>query len=319
MRLLHFFDGRRIESHLQIDYILGLQKYCQVFIYGPFEQTRNGKEISPVAYNASTSLIDVVKTIKPDVIVLPEYAIFHSQFQSCEEISKITDIPKISIEIDSYVIDKSLKWHTALGIDFIISRGPFRKEYFDVPSVWLPWSIPDEFYLKEFTSSRLNKILFFGGGRFGANKFYKTRRQAIYLLERADLLDYFPPNSYRMYRDFLRKYKCALSCSLSDLHMPPAKNWEIAGSGGLLLTNDFIGRKVIFGDKLFVEYKDDCSDIVEKATDILTNDYSDLAYMAWKVIGEKHLHSKRILELYNIINSVVSGKEVPDNWNIDYL
>jgi spore maturation protein CgeB len=98
--------------------------------------------------------------------------------------------------------------------------------------------------------------------------------------------------------------------------MPPAKDWEIPASGGLLFTNDFIGRELIFGDKLFVEYKDDCSDVLEKAEDILSNDYSDLAYSAWKVIGEKHLHSRRIKELHDILYSILTGKKVEDNWNI---
>jgi len=98
--------------------------------------------------------------------------------------------------------------------------------------------------------------------------------------------------------------------------MPPAKNWEIPASGGLLFSNDFIGREQIFGDKLFIEYKEDCSDVVEKAFDILHNDYSDLAYSAWKIIGERHLHSQRIKELYDILVAVLKGKQVPDRWNI---
>lgn len=317
MKILHFFDGRRLESHLQVDYILGLKKYCDVVIYGPYEHTLNSADISPIRYNIDKSLKEVIDEVKPDMLVLPEYAILTSQIRGWEELSNISSIPKVSIEIDAYVIDKELKWHTSMGINFIISRGPFNKSYFDVPSVWLPWSVPDDFYLKEFTRNKLNKILFFGGGRFGKNEFYKTRRKAIFLLERKDLLDYFPPNTYVMYRDYLRKYKCSLSCSLSELRMPPAKNWEIPASGGLLFTSDFIGRKKIFGEKLFIEYKDDCSDIIEKAEDILCNDYTDLAFLAWKRIGEMHLHSIRILELYNVLKAILEGNKVEDRWNID--
>jgi len=161
VKLLHFFDGRRIEKHLQIDYIIGLRKYCDVVIYGPYEQEHNGKEISPIKYSKETKLLDVVNIIKPDMLVLPEYAIVKSQLDGCEELAKVTDIPKVSIEIDSYEIDKSLKWHTTLGINFIVSRGPFKKEFFDIPSIWLPWSVPDEFYLKEFTKEKLNKNIIF--------------------------------------------------------------------------------------------------------------------------------------------------------------
>lgn len=319
MRILHFFDGRRLEKHLQVNYILGLSKYCDVFIYGENEQELNGTKISPIAYEKTKPFKEIVDTIKPDMLVLPEYAILTGNMEGYEELSKINDIPKVSIEGDAYVMKDRLNWHISMGINFVVSRAPFGKSYFGVPSVWLPFSVPDEFYLKEFTVNRLNKILFFGGGRFGANMFYGIRRKAIFLLERADMLDYFPPDSFEMYRDYLRKYKSSLSCCFGDLNMGPAKNWEIPASGCLLFTNDFIGRELIFGDKLFIEYKKDCSDVVERAEDILAHDYSELAYAAWKIIGDKHLSSLRVKELYNILNAVLNGVKVEDKWNIDYL
>lgn len=317
MRVLYFFPGNRKEPHLMIDFVLGLSKYYKVFVYGPYEQILNGKEISPVVYDETKPLKEVIDIIKPDVLLLSEYHLLVKHIKGYEELSKINYIPKISIEIDGYVFGELPNWHMSLGVDFVVARAPFKKSFFSVPSVWLPWSVPDEFYLREFTTNRFNKIIFFGGGRFGDSIFYRVRSRVIFLLERNDMLDYFNSQTFEMYRDYLRKYKCGLSCSFGELRMAPAKNCEIAASGCLLFTSDFIGRELIFGDKLFIEYKDDCSDVIEKAEDILTHDYSELAYSAWKIVGEKHLQSMRIEEFYNVIESVVKGVKVGDKWNID--
>ena len=316
MRLLHLYTGTRSVPHLMIDFVLGLSKYCEIFIYGPDEHESRGDKVAPIKYDEGKPLKEVVDIIRPDILVLPEYMLLTKDIKGYEEIKNINYIPKVSIEVDAYVFENLPQWHISMGIDFVISKGPWRKSHFSVPSVWLPFSVPDSFYLKEFTTDRFNKILFFGGGRFDFNELYKVRKKAIFLLERNDMLDYFPSNTFSMYRDYLRKYKCGLSCSFSRLKMSPAKNFEIAGSGCLLFTNDFVGRELLFGDKLFIEYNPDCSDIIAKAEDILTHDYSDLAYAAWKVVGERHLDSIRILELYNILNSIMKNEKVEDRWNI---
>jgi spore maturation protein CgeB len=261
-------------------------------------------------------LKEVVDAIRPDLLLLAEYHFLTGKIKRYEDIKEIKDIPKVSIEVDCYNLNKAPGWHKTMGIDFVINRAPFPKSFFSAPSVWLPDSVTDEFYLKEFTYDRFNKIVYIGGGRFSSSVYYKPRKKAIFLLERHDMLDYYPTHSFEFYEDHLRKYKCGLSCNLYPLNMAPNKSWEIAASGCLLFTSDFIGRELIFGDKLFIEYKSDCSDIIEKAEDILTHDYSDLAYEAWKIVGERHLQSTRIEELYNILTSILNGKKVEDRWNI---
>ena len=317
MRILYFFTGYRGEPHLIIDFVLGLSKYCDVFVYGPFEQEFNGKEISPLHYEEDKPLKEVIDVIKPDLILLAEYHMLINKIKRYEDLSKINYIPKVSIELDCYNLAEAPTWHSLMGVDFVVARAPFKKSFFSVPSIWLPNYVPDEFYLKEFTKNRFNKIIFLGNGRFSSSIYYAVRKRAIFLLERNDMLDYFPSQSFVIYRDYLRKYKCGLSCSFFSLNMAPAKNWEIPGSGCLLFTSDFIGRELIFGEKLFIEYKNDCSDIIEKAEDILTNDYDELAYEAWKVVGEKHLQSIRVKELYNALNSVLKNEQVEDKWNIN--
>ena len=83
------------------------------------------------------------------------------------------------------------------------------------------------------------------------------------------------------------------------------------------LTNMMKNSKELFGDKqCYFEYKDECSDVIEKAKEIL-NDHDKVAEItknAIDIVLERHTHEKRAIELYNILHSLVSGVEIPRIW-----
>ena len=320
MRVLHIFDGRRIEPHLQIDYILGLQKYCDVFIYGPSEHEINGSVLSPIKYDADLMYTKIVDLLKPDMILLPEYAIL-KMLPNYKSIGDVVNTKKVSIEVDSYSYDAINAQLIELGIDFIISRGPYQKGYFAAPYTWMPWSVPDEICVDQVNyHNRFNKIVFVGGGRDSQNRFYDTRRMAIRLLEVSNMLDYFSQLDYKKYLDVITKYKCGLSCSLSSLQMAPAKVWEYMARGCLVLCPWFHGSESIFKDeKCYVQYESDCSNLFDVVNYVVDNEAicEQIAINGWKTVCDKHTHTKRVKEMYDVLESVLNGNEVVDKWSVD--
>jgi hypothetical protein len=236
--------------------------------------------------------------------------------------TSIKNIPVVSMEIDYYVSKDNPEIFKKVGIDFIINRGPYPDNVYKVPHVWLPLSAHNMFYTDEksgYMSKRFRKMLFIGGGRYSRNKYYSIRQKAIRLLEAENIIDFYETAPPKTYSDFLGKYIGCLSCTFADLEMAPAKTFEIMASGAALLTTNFIYKDILFGNKqCFFEYKKDCSDVVKKTIEIL-NDYDFVAEVtknALQRINNYHLHSHRILELYNILEAIVSGNEVPKKWGI---
>lgn len=101
----------------------------------------------------------------------------------------------------------------------------------------------------------------------------------------------------------LNSYVCHLS-GQSAYYILPAKIFEIASSGSLLFTsaNEKTGMHLVFPEDTYVKYADDCSDVVEKASWILTHpvEVKEIVAKAKKHIQENHTHeirTKQLLEL----------------------
>ena len=121
------------------------------------------------------------------------------------------------------------------------------------------------------------------------------------------------------YSRTLRSYKSMLTTTYRFIsHTPHAKFFEILASGSIALTNRFDHSDLLFKNKCWVEFKDDCSDILEKAKWIMNNENEcvDMKNNAHKEFLEKHTDDIRILELYNVLKTQLEGKVLYKKWSI---
>uniref|UniRef100_A0A6H1ZJU4 Putative glycosyltransferase n=1 Tax=viral metagenome TaxID=1070528 RepID=A0A6H1ZJU4_9ZZZZ len=316
MRILHYWDGRRgVPRRLQIDFVKKLANLCTLHVYGKNEIE---KDISPIKYQGSRNIQEIADELKSDILLIPEYVI-------CRGIPGLNKcrIPIVMMEVDFYATDScDQDFYKKNNIRYIISRAPISFEDQNISSVWLPFSVADsEFYTdpdSDFLVGRKNKVTFVGSGPGSSNIFYRTRIDAINLLNKTEYFDYI---GVRVpdYVKFLKEYIGALSCSFPPLRFPPAKTWEIMACGTALLTTDFYYKNILFGkDECFFVYKENLSDLVEKVKEI-TNDtdkVKEYTKKAIKIIQNRHLDSHRILELYCILKEVHEDKKLTKIWGI---
>lgn len=312
--------GRRtMTKRLHSDFLYKLSKYNEFFIYGPEEDKINGSEISPIIFDSSITVNDLIREFDPDVIITPEYAKLRQKKNKLRELSfRDTSTPIVMIEIDSYNIDDK-NIYPEYGIDFIIERAPDVEH--KIPSVWLPFSANDEDFFTDENSNyldeRYNKIVFAGGGRYSRNKYYSSRQRAIRYLEAEDLMTYEGECGFYKYPKVLKSYIGALSCSFPPLYHLAGKAVEIMASGTALLTTKIDPDKRLFGEnQCFFTYDEDCSDIISVARKILDDKdkTKEVIHNALSVVNEKHLDKHRIIELQNILEAIIYGIEIPDIW-----
>lgn len=306
-------------KRLHSDFLFKLSKSNEFFVYGQNEDKINGPEISPIIFDSSITINDLIKEFDPDIIIPPEYAKLRQKKNKLHELSfKNTSVPVIIIEIDSYEIQDKNKY-PEYGIDFIIERAPDIEH--KIPSVWLPLSAnEDDFFTdpdSDYISDRYNKLVFVGGGRYSRNKYYSTRQKAIRYLEAEDLMTYEGECGFYKYPNILKSYIGALSCSFPPLYHLAGKAIEIMASGTALLTTKIGPSKRLFGDKqCFFTYNENCEDIVSITKSMLENrdNTREVIHNALTIVNEKHLDKHRIIELQNILNAIVYGGEIPDLW-----
>jgi len=315
LTVLHFWDGRRqAPRRIRLNFVKKLQRVCNLKIYGPGE---NDKEFSPISYNNKMTASDLVKEFNADVFLFPEHTIVNMKKLLPKELKKI-NIPVALIEVDYHNLENK-NFYRENGIDLVIHRG-YCEKLSHTPSVWLPNSVnKDEFYTNpnsNYLDNRKNIIGFIGGGYKSKCEYYSTRTKAINILKEAKLLEYRGYVGFDPYVETLKKYIGCLSCSC-NLHMAPAKTYEIAASGSALLTQWFYGSEELFGcKKCFFTYRDDCGDIVEVAKEILSDreEVYRVTRNALEQIHKKHLDRYRIVELYNILKALVEGRRIPKKW-----
>lgn len=318
MKILHLFSGwKRRARRIQFDFLVKIKDHCDEFnVYGPKE---NDNRFSPIPYNGKLTTKDLINEFKPDILLL-QMSEFYKWLPND---FKNTNVAKVTIEHDFWhVLEKfgkgtvSLDWYKENKFDLIIQKSPCldTEKLTGVPSVMLPFSANDkEFFDDE--GKREHQLVFIGNKK-GKNK-YTIRHKAMHILSDIKLCKIIGSVKPAIYPEYLRKYTCALSGN--DIHSSLGKTYEIMASGTTLMTNYVNHSKVLFGEEpCFFEYKDDCSDVEEVAREMLNNlpkrkEYTKRAY---HIMHEKHMDKHRIIELRDILQALLEGKEIPRKWGL---
>jgi len=314
MKILLLYDRYLAkDSRTRLYFVLKLESYSNLVIYGPGEKSN----LSPLSYNPSITMKDVITELQPDVILLLFYK------PGCYDwlpfdFSSI-DIPSAIIEEDHYDGNepqdhKVLNWYRDMNFSVIIRRH-FYPDKFSFQSVWLPFSANEAEFTK-VDGPRISRIGFAGSDSI-EQVYYDIRRKAISILKEADLLALEYGGIWDRYKEYLQQYVGCLSCAGGILHTPLAKTFEIPLCGTALLTNKMEEKELFWGkDQCYFEYKDDCSDIIDVARSILLDrdKTNEVVANALVQVTKRHTDSKRIEELYNILYSLYNGTEVPRIW-----
>jgi spore maturation protein CgeB len=254
----------------------------------------------------------MVRKHRPDIVVA--YTSYDLPAQSFVGVG----CTKVLIETDFHVRARAgdLGWYNKNKFDLIVQRGAFdcRKDL-GAPVVWLPFSADEkEFFPKSFRR-RSRKIGFAGSIGKNPNN-YAQRRAAVEMLQRADLIDK-RARRIKQYPKFIRNSVGFLTST--GLDSPHGKAFEVWASGTVLLSPSFKGERSLLGNKeCYVNYSRDCSDVVEKARRIVEdNNYAKtVAKNGYRAFLENHTHQKRIQELVEHLEAILSGDIIKPKWSL---
>ena len=314
MKILALLDGyRKGDGRTRIDFLKKLNHHCEFNSYGPKE---NGvdPELAPIPFDKSLTYDDLCGIFNPDILFFIYYktGVYSWELSGLDKLG----IPVVILEEDHYTNDNDkekrvLDWYKQAGFSLLIRRHCYKEEA-PISSVWLPFSVnEEEFFDKK--EHRINLISFVGSKE--GNRHYDVRKKAIEVITNKKLLCNHHKIWGKNYSKILNKFKAYLSCSGGKIHTPLAKTFEIQLSGGILLSNKIDHSNLFYDNKeCYVEYKDDCSDIIDKVMFILNNDLSEMRDNAIKQVIDKHTDTKRIVELHNILLALKEGKDIPKIW-----
>jgi hypothetical protein len=276
---------------------------------------------------SDTRLENIIR-FKSDIILFPFYT--YDLMQMWDERLFTLGIKTVILEEDhyesqfdsgSYFSNPVLAWYKKNKISLLLRRHCYKTKA-PVESVWLPFSANEEEcnysenYAKIHDWVRL-KSIGFAGSYTDPQVYYDIRRLAITTLLEANLLDNFYGKVYDQYFAYLESHIGCLACTGGFLHTCLAKTFEIPLSGSVLLTNRMDHSDLLWGDKkCYFEYKDDCSDIVDIAKYILTNN-NEVNIVRMNGLTrtiEYHTDYHRLVELYNILKALIDDKEIPRKW-----
>ena len=223
----------------------------------------------------------------------------------------LKDIPclKVMVAVDYRKIEERRKfyWYKNNQFNLVIQRGLYDVDSFNknigIPSVWLPYSANE----KEFYPSKekINKIGFTGTTSASS---YAQRRKALQLLESENLINNSGKLMGNGYSTFIRVHRAMLTDTKlgnSNINSPHAKAFEILASGSVLLSPPM--DKQIFPKDCYIEYKEDCSDIIEKGKWILDNgpECDIIGKKGYEEFLKNHTDTVRVKELYNHIQEAL--------------
>ena len=313
LKVLILSNGyRAIDDRTRINFLKMLQELCDLKIYGPGEYDK-APELAPYKFEINDAK-EIIKLFQPDVILIPLWKDLKGVWVP-EGISK-HGIPVAVLEEDHYEYGYPREEITLNGYlhhEFhLIIRRHFYYQRQPLNTVWLPFSASEKEFYPDESIPRKNIIGFAGTGIEGnVCRGHKIRQKAYKILLENNLLDKKHGKIVGAeYSKYLRSHTGSLACAGSTIHAPMAKCFEIILSGTALLTNMMENSTELFGDKrCYFQYKDDCSDVVERAQEILNNPnkVDEVVYNAMNRVLSKHTDSKRVTELYNILNSLASG------------
>ena len=214
------------------------------------------------------------------------------------------DCPKVLVEGD-YHNHRKNSWFKESNINLILHRHKRnvligKEDFPDIPQQWFPVSV-DTSIFQPSIRNEIKKIGFIGS--IDKNKqIYAYRIKAIKILLQKKILIKHVPND-NMYPKILQQNVAFLNGS-SIYNIDNAKAFEIMASGKILLTNRCRnGFYDLFGNNTYVTYKNDMSDLITKAKQIINDDEyrKYIQQNALKVINKYHTHQIRANELLNIL------------------
>lgn len=256
------------------------------------------------------SIFSLYQDLKPDIVIC--YA--HPAHFNLDEIQKIT-CPKVCIEVDYYKSPASkISVYQRAKFDLVLQRGAFQLPNFGIPTAWLPFSAdPNVFSPLLRLKAKINCV---GLAASIRAPIYSQRRIATNKLQSAGLLRICDKCFGDVkYSTFLRKTRIILTST--EINSPHGKLFEIMASGSVALTSPFNGEEALFGSTpCFIKYKQDCSDIVDKAKFFINNpvSYRELQLNSIKVFQEKHTDDIRLKELYQHLENLLNGKPLVKPW-----
>lgn len=225
---------------------------------------------------------------------------------------------KVVLEED-YHYEKNDNWYFENNVNLILQRHysqSLRKD--KVKMEFLPFSVdiaafnswttvyPHGNSILKIPLARRKNIGFCGSHM---DKAYIYRKNAIEKLMNHGLaISYSKAGVIRVageYLQILRSHVGYVSCG-STYQICAAKNFEIMACGGVLLTNKFQGIELIYPENTYVSYKEDMSDIVDKAKKILNEpDYvTQIVTNARECIMNCHTHDIRLKQLLEILRGL---------------
>ena len=321
MKILWIEDWERALRYnkwLTTEFMKEVANHTNLCLYGP-RLEQYFPDLVPLLYKKDMPFKEIVEILEINIIVMhtkntvftdyhPEslFSNFKNECWLAEDFAKI-DVPKVCLEID-YHYEKDDKWYQEMGIDLILQRHysqSLRQQ--TIPMKWLPFSVNPEIFKPNSEKIRNKKICFAGSlGNF-RKETYRYRRRACEVLLRNNLIDVF---SYyekigERYISCLQNYVSHLS-SGSMFDLTSGKNFEIMASGSVLLTNRFSGMEKLFPQNAYCLYKNDCSDIIQKAERIIRDDSyrEQIAQEGRKCILKKHTNNIRAKEFISILEKL---------------
>lgn len=214
--------------------------------------------------------------------------------------------PKIMIEEDYHYEDGD-SWYKERGFNLILHRHFVNVSFGNsfksgIKHIFFPFSV-DTSYFYDYNKKRKNNITYTGSIN---DSYYSDRKKAI---ERLSAYGLFHKTTKKHienieYVNNLNEYVSHLS-GQSIYNILPAKIYEIASSGSILLTNNnpLSGLDLVFPKDCYVEYKNEGLDVVEKARFILREKQAvkEIADRAKKHILENHTHEIRNSQLLDLL------------------
>ena len=317
MKILWLYSYNKINaynSHLHVDFFrtLGKQEGTEVMGYG-YRLEEGYPDLAPITFNPNKTLENIKKEFDFDLIIVNGrsrmfYNILINKSSWLPKDFNKCKIPKIMIAIDfHYETEKQCSWYSELGIDLILQRHLINmykgEQRTNIKNMWFPFSVNTDIFKPDFNIKR-NKKIGFVGSEFLV---YIHRKKAINILQDNKLIEVSKGKMIgNDYIKNLQSYISHLSGS-SSYDITPGKMFEIMASGSLLFTNESekYGLRDLFPMDSFCTYKEDCSDIIEKANMIITNPnyIKQTTSKALKCVRERHSHEIRAKELIQIIEN----------------
>lgn len=304
-----------------LDFVRNIRKFNpehEIIAYG--ERVQEGyPDLAPIKYDRQKTLKQIHEQFAFDVVIVNTKSRcfdFYSpaRYPYTEETRRGCNLPpdfaeyptkRVMIEEDFHY-ETSADWYKEMNFCKVFQRHYQNMIRFltmdpGISCDWLPMSVDETIFNYEPSRQRINRIAFAGSA---VHEIYKERKAVIDILSPLKMLDNFESQKKEWdYVQCLQEYTSHL-CGSSIYDITPAKIFEIMASGSILFTNESkdYGIQYLFEPNTYVTYKEDYSNVIEKAKFILDNPemMKNIARNARTQILAFHtdqIRSKRLIEI----------------------